>query len=69
MAVLVLIEGVAIVLLAVLVAGLLRSHARVLSALYQQGMPAGGQARIPQPVPISRNTPPVAGRRLTTSFN
>jgi hypothetical protein len=56
----VLIEGVAIVLLAVLVAGLLRSHARVLSALYQQGMPAGGEARIPQPVPISKRPVPVA---------
>src|SRR5439155_1330022 len=43
-----------------LVAGLLRSHARVLSALYQQGMPAGGQARIPQPVPISKRPLPVA---------
>ena len=60
MAVLVLIEGVAIVLLAVLVAGLLRSHARVLSALYQQGMPAGGEARIPQPVPMSKRPVPVA---------
>ncbi len=55
-----LIEGVAIVLLAVLVAGLLRSHARVLSALYQQGMPAGGEARIPQPVPMSKRPVPVA---------
>jgi hypothetical protein len=53
LAVLVVIEGVAIVLLAVLVAGLLRSHARILTALYQQGTPAVG-ARIPQPVSISR---------------
>ena len=60
MAVLVVIEGVAIVLLAVLVAGLLRSHARVLSALYQQGIPAGGEARLPQPVPISKRPVPVA---------
>ncbi len=55
-----LIEGVAIVLLAVLVAGLLRSHARVLSALYQQGTPAGGEARIPQPAAISKRPLPVA---------
>jgi hypothetical protein len=60
LAVLVLIEGVAIVLLAVLVAGLLRSHARVLSALYQQGTPAGPEARIPQPVQISKRPLPVA---------
>jgi hypothetical protein len=52
--VLVVIEGVAIVLLAVLVAGLLRSHARILTALYQQGTPAGGLAGIPQPVSISK---------------
>ncbi|HEX9316836.1 MAG TPA: hypothetical protein VGA71_15690 [Actinomycetota bacterium] len=62
MAVLVVIEGVAIVLLAVLVAGLLRSHARVLSALSQQGMPAGAGARAPQPLPISkRGERPVPG--------
>jgi hypothetical protein len=52
--VLVVIEGVAIVLLAVLVAGLLRSHARILTALYQQGTPAVGGARIPKPVSISK---------------
>src|SRR5204862_7521863 len=62
LAVLVVIEGVAIVLLAVLVAGLLRSHARVLSALSQQGMPAGAGARAPQPLPISkRGERPVPG--------
>jgi hypothetical protein len=54
LAVLVVIEGVAIVLLAVLVAGLLRSHARILTALYQQGTPVGGGERIPQPVSISK---------------
>ena len=60
MALLVLIEGVAIVLLAVLVAGLLRSHARILTALSQQGAPAGGGAGIPQPVSISKRPVPVA---------
>jgi hypothetical protein len=64
MAVLVVIEGVAIVLLGVLVAGLLRSHARILAALYQQGTPVGTQggdgARIPQPVSISKGPEPVA---------
>jgi len=60
LAVLVLIEGVAIVLLAVLVAGLLRSHARILTALSQQGGPAGGGAGIPQPVQISKRPLPVA---------
>ncbi|HEY2667148.1 MAG TPA: hypothetical protein VGK51_09940 [Actinomycetota bacterium] len=54
------IQGVAIVLLAVLVAGLLRSHARILTALYQQGTPAGGAAGIPQPVQISKRPLPVA---------
>jgi hypothetical protein len=57
---LVVIEGVAIVLLAVLVAGLLRSHARILTALYQQGTPAVDEPRIPQPVSISRRPEPVA---------
>jgi hypothetical protein len=60
LAVLVVIEGVAIVLLAVLVAGLLRSHARILTALYQQGTPALDGARIPQPVSISKRPEPVA---------
>lgn len=58
MAVLVAAEGVAIALLAVLVAGLLRSHARILSALYRQGLPGADRPRAeaggPQPGSISR---------------
>jgi hypothetical protein len=57
LAVLIVIEGVAIALLGVLVAGLLRSHARVLTALYQQGTPVDGATRPaggPQPVSISK---------------
>lgn len=47
-------EGVAIALLAVLVAGLLRSHARILNALSQQGAPVPSGPSIPQPVAIGR---------------
>jgi hypothetical protein len=46
MAVLVLVEGVAIALLAVLVAGLLRSHAQILGALHR--LEAGDGARAPE---------------------
>lgn len=47
-------------LLAVLVAGLLRSHARILTTLYQQGTPVGGRPSIPQPVSIAKRPTPAA---------
>jgi hypothetical protein len=43
-------EGLALALLALLVAGLLRSHAEILRALHQLGAPAGGE---PHPTPVS----------------
>lgn len=54
MTAIVIVEGLAIVLLAVLVVGLLRSHAEILASLHDLGAAAGpGGPPPPQPVPLS----------------
>jgi hypothetical protein len=68
MAVLITLLGVVLALLALLVAGLLRSHAEILRALHDLGVdldPAvggGATARVPEPVVRARDAPPLERR-------
>src|SRR6185503_2101968 len=54
MAVLITVEAVAIALLAVLVAGVLRSHAEILRALRDAGIATGHETEYERPVPARR---------------